>query len=127
MAHPSGECKRIASCLLLVLLTSNLFHIHLHGWDLRGVGTWQQEPRTLFSLAADSDSSANIKVLPCLACICQKQKIAILSAQALLAKLVQFDSCSIKSVPSFKKQPFLPIDLSRAPPYIGPSIEFQHR
>jgi hypothetical protein len=118
MAHHSGERMRIARCLLLVLLTTNLFHSHLHGCDLRGVGTWRLEPRTLFTPAADSDSSATIKILPCLACNCQNQKIAILSAQALLAKLVRFDSCSIKSGPSFKKQPFFPIDLSRAPPLL---------
>jgi hypothetical protein len=119
MTHPGGERKRIASCLLLVVLASNLFHSHLHGCVLWNIETRPSAQKILPAPSVEGNGSTYYKILPCLACNCQKQKIAVLSAQALLAKLVRTEYCSIEPIQCFKKQPFLPIDLSRAPPSLG--------
>ncbi|PYV39689.1 MAG: hypothetical protein DMG06_22425 [Acidobacteria bacterium] len=119
MAHNGGNRIRAASYLLLVLLASNLFHSHPHGFDLRDTGAWPWTQKTLLKPSAEGTSSTYDRIPACLVCNCQKQKIAVLSTQALLAKLVQIDHCSIEPVQPFKKQPFLPIDLSRAPPLLG--------
>jgi len=112
MVEKSRAGKNVVSFLLLLLLSANLFHSHLHACD-------QTPPWAQKTVLKPIVEKAGSTTLPCLACNCQKLKIAVLSVQALLAKLVQTDYSSGEPSQTFNKQHFLPIDLSRAPPQLG--------
>jgi hypothetical protein len=119
MAERSSGNIRVISWLLLALLTSNLLHSHVHGRAISSIHDQQSAQNILPGPYGENNSSNYYKVPPCLLCTSQRQKIAVLSTQAFLVSLVRIDTSSIEPVQHFRRQPYLPIYLSRAPPPLG--------
>src|SRR5437773_8801308 len=120
--HRAGANKRrsgIVSHLLLVLLAANLCHSYVHGCGLSRSEIWWGRSNAVLKPSAEGSEPTYSKIPPCLACSCQKQNRAVLSSQTSLAKPRQIGSCLTDPQRIFKKQPYLPLDLSRPPPLLG--------
>jgi len=118
-SHQHGWRLRVDVIWALVLLTSSLFHSHLHGCDPAGSCSGPSGQRHFVKRATEGNNSTANRILPCLVCNCQKQKVAVLSAQAVLAELTDIGHCFISPILSFKRQQALPANSSRAPPLLS--------
>ncbi|MFN8009496.1 MAG: hypothetical protein U0V70_21175 [Terriglobia bacterium] len=111
---------RAASYFLLLFLGLSQFHSHLHGCDLKSLETRSWAKGTALSSSSPEGSNSPYgKVPPCLACNCQKLKVAFLPLPVSLARLIEIDRFSMERDRSCVRQTFSPIDLTRAPPQKG--------
>lgn len=117
----SGSQTRLISFLLLILLVSNIFHSYLHGCPVApGAENWPRTGNGIFTHSRQGSAPTYGKAPPCLACACQKHKLAVpLSSHSLPGKPNQIDYCLIEPQHTFKTNPLVKLDSSRAPPLLG--------
>jgi len=107
----------IASHLLFILLASSLFHSSLHIFGFANDSEFLALPQSAIQKQPPQGAGSNSStVLPCLACNCQKHNFAVLSSHDLTVGPTHADYFLIEVPKTFKEQPCLNLNLSRAPP-----------
>jgi len=109
----------IVTRLLLVLLAVNLVHNYSCPAAIRVSLDSTADQSPVFSSSEDAREQPYSKAQPCLACTCQKHTLAILSSLCLLLGPLQVDHPVIELEQVVNSQPYLNLNLSRAPPVLG--------